>query len=497
MRYSSIIIVLFLGALFGFGGQGCKKQSAREASATKTETTPSRGLHSPPEGERAGGMPDLMSKSAPAGKMKGMEATGGSDRAWDEKMKGMSKGADAKSEGRKSADKKAEDPSGPARVSPAVADAAIGVERPAPPKVKQSSLPSGILTAGSFDDNLDPKVFLSFANKLRQNSYLGDLPGTMRGQRLMVLVKDQGGKPVGNARVKLESKGASAETITRSNGQATFVLSWDRLPADQALTATVVPPFGAKTVTESIPAGKARWEIALPAVQAPLPKSLDLAILLDTTGSMSDELEYLKAEIRGIATAIRKKFPEVNQRFALVLYRDEGDDYVTRRLDFTSSLDEFHGQLAKQSADGGGDYPEAVHRGFQEAQQLRWQENDAARVLFWIGDAPPHSQFVGQAMNAANALRKNGVVIYPVACSGYDDATEFIMRSCALLTGGQFLFLTDDSGVGNAHAEPRIPYYQVERLEQLIVRMVAGELAGRRIEAGPGDIIRTVGKKVN
>ena len=71
------------------------------------------------------------------------------------------------------------------------------------------------------------------------------------------------------------------------------------------------------------------------------------------------------------------------------------------------------------------------------------------------------------------------------------------MRSSALLTGSQFLFLTDDSGVGNSHAEPRIPYYQVERLEKLMIRMIASELSGQHIQANPADILRTVGKKVN
>jgi len=87
--------------------------------------------------------------------------------------------------------------------------------------------------------------------------------------------------------------------------------------------------------------------------------------------------------------------------------------------------------------------------------------------------------------------------MYPIACSGYDDACEVVMRSCALLTGGQFLFLTDDSGVGGSHAEPKIPYYHVERLEKMMIRMLASELSGQRIEVNPTDIIRTVGRKVN
>jgi hypothetical protein len=67
------------------------------------------------------------------------------------------------------------------------------------------------------------------------------------------------------------------------------------------------------------------------------------------------------------------------------------------------------------------------------------------------------------------------------------------MRSCALLTGSQFLFLTDDSGVGAAHGEPKIPYYSVERLERLVIRMIASELSGQRIDPSPSEILRTVG----
>jgi hypothetical protein len=72
-------------------------------------------------------------------------------------------------------------------------------------------------------------------------------------------------------------------------------------------------------------------------------------------------------------------------------------------------------------------------------------------------DDPPHTQDIERTLNLADQLRKKGVVIYPVACKNYDDPCEFVMRSSALLSGGQFLFLTDDSGVGGKHDEPHIP----------------------------------------
>jgi hypothetical protein len=68
------------------------------------------------------------------------------------------------------------------------------------------------------------------------------------------------------------------------------------------------------------------------------------------------------------------------------------------------------------------------------------------------------------------------------------------MRSAALLTGAQYLFLTDDSGVGEGHGEPHIPYYRVEKLNRLMIRMVNGELAGKRLEPEARDVLRTVGR---
>ena len=65
-----------------------------------------------------------------------------------------------------------------------------------------------------------------------------------------------------------------------------------------------------------------------------------------------------------------------------------------------------------------------------------------------------------------------GIRIVPVACSGTDKATEFIMRSMALATNGTYLFLTDDSGIGNGHIKPTTDEFKVELLNDLIQRII-------------------------
>lgn len=67
------------------------------------------------------------------------------------------------------------------------------------------------------------------------------------------------------------------------------------------------------------------------------------------------------------------------------------------------------------------------------------------------------------------------------------------MRFSALITHGRHLFLTDDSGVGNSHQEPKIACYLVTRLDQLIIRTVSSEITGKRIDANKDQIIRMVG----
>jgi hypothetical protein len=221
--------------------------------------------------------------------------------------------------------------------------------------------------------------------------------------------------------------------------------------------------------------------------------ALDLAFAIDTTGSMGDELSYIKTELKDIVGRVAADYPGVSIRYGLVLYRDQGDEYVTRVYPFTANLDEFADHLAAQSASGGGDYPEAAAKGLADAVAANWRDGNVARVLFHIADAPPHDPDYGAFLDAANTARATNVRIYPVGASGVGIGAEYLMRVAALTTAGRYLFLTDDSGIGGSHEEPHIPCYQVQHLNDLMTRAIASELAGHYVEAEPTTILRTVG----
>lgn len=197
-------------------------------------------------------------------------------------------------------------------------------------------------------------------------------------------------------------------------------------------------------------------------------KGADIMFLFDTTGSMCDELVYLQKEFTDIAE--RTGVDDV--RFSIDFYRDHGDAYVTRFNDFTDKKNA-QKQLNAESVDGGGDYEEAVDEALNEALSAKWRD-EAVKLLFIILDAPPHSTEEANN-NLKNVVEKGaeaGIRIIPIASSGVDKVTESIMRTLALMTGGTYTFLTDDSGVGGSHLEPTIGKYEVEKLNDLLVKLV-------------------------
>jgi len=357
---------------------------------------------------------------------------------------------------------------------------------------------TGILTAGVWDDNLNFDIFQSYRNEEFQNKPYG--PAYDTSDRIVITVVDEDGNPIPSAQVQInDASHTYLSAPTATDGRVLFFPQHDGAQSLDGLTITASAPAGqpgVQPLTQPIPQGSA-WTITLPGAQRQLPKALDLAFVIDATGSMSDELEYLKTEVQGISDAVHASHADVSIRYALIVYRDTGDDYVTRVFDFTSDLSTFKTNLSAQSAEGGGDFPEAMHLALGHANLLSWRGGNTARLGFLVADAPPHFHDVGPSYTNIDSLRARGVKLYPVASSGVDSSAELIMRTGALATLGRYIFLTDDSGVGDPHADPHIPCYQVQKLNTLIARMIASELEGERIPADPAQIIREAGDPVD
>lgn len=211
---------------------------------------------------------------------------------------------------------------------------------------------------------------------------------------------------------------------------------------------------------------------------------LEIMFVVDTTGSMGDELSFLCDELAGIVTRVSSVL-DCKIRLGLLFYRDKGDSYVTKKFDFTyvnssDGLNKVVKNIRDQKSSGGGDYPEAVDEALKNAVDMDWHTNSKTKLLFHVLDAPYHDEQENQSIfaNAVYKAAQEGIRIIPVAASGLDTLGQYIMRSAALLTGGTYTFLTDDSGIGYSHELPAVGEFTVEYLSDLMVRLIKGYYTG-------------------
>jgi hypothetical protein len=231
-------------------------------------------------------------------------------------------------------------------------------------------------------------------------------------------------------------------------------------------------------VTKKFTENNSDWVFDIEAVSAES-ITLDLAFILDTTGSMSDQIEQLKNTITDITKKIRSIDKVSNIRYGLVVYRDKRDEYVTRIYDFTESLETFQKTLNTIQANGGGDYPEDVNSALEDAmERLSWLD-ESIKLSFLVADAPPHMDY-DQAYDYLTAIKRSmarGIKIFPLASSGLDNSVgEYIFRQLAIGTNAKYVFITDNRGGTKYHVGEQS--YSVNQLDQLIVNLIVEALAG-------------------
>jgi len=177
--------------------------------------------------------------------------------------------------------------------------------------------------------------------------------------------------------------------------------------------------------------------------------TVEVAFVLDTTGSMGGLIEGAKRKIWSIATAIVDSNPDADIRMGLVAYRDIGDDYVTRTFDLTADIQDLYANLLELKARGGGDWPESVNEALDVAvNRLRWTPTgDTRRIVFLVGDAPPHMDYAQDTKYPTTlAVAKQKDIIVNAVLAGNARDTERVWRDIAQSGNGRFIPIPQDGG---------------------------------------------------
>ncbi|XP_046356633.2 uncharacterized protein LOC124135371 [Haliotis rufescens] len=179
---------------------------------------------------------------------------------------------------------------------------------------------------------------------------------------------------------------------------------------------------------------------------------LDLAFVMDCTGSMGSYIENARSNIRKIVEDIVAK-EKSDVCMALVEYRDhppQDSSFVTRPHDFTPKVGKMKSWLEECTASGGGDGPEAVADGLHDLLKLNWRAA-ATKIAILISDAPPHGLGDGgdgfpngcpsglDPMEITSQLAEKGVTLYVVGCEPSICPHKDFFTGLAYLTGGQYV----------------------------------------------------------
>lgn len=223
---------------------------------------------------------------------------------------------------------------------------------------------------------------------------------------------------------------------------------------------------------------------------------IDLVFLVDETGSMGEYIEEVKRRLLALIDDIRVAPLCRSLRLGLVSYRDhppQDRSFASRVVPLTDDIASIKKGVERMQASGGGDGPESVTDGLYDIVRLDWRPR-AARVVVWVGDAPPHGvepegdafpqgcpcghHWYAQAENA----REMGIVIHAVGClptlREYRGA-EDVFKTVAATSRGLYL-----------------PLNEASRLIPIITGVAESELDKQRIEAHISEVLNAFEKEL-
>jgi hypothetical protein len=350
-----------------------------------------------------------------------------------------------------------------------------------PATVRAGAPGSSGLKAGYSDDNRQYGYFVGFLDEYADVLHL-ELPIQ---ERIMINVVDADGKSLPNAKVAVFS-----EQQIIVSGSTTADGNYQLNPSEHINSGS---EFKIVTETQGMVkelsisrSGPRSIVVQLPFQRViPQPIPLDIVFILDTTGSMGEEIARLRATIELIHLNLTSLNSKPDIRFGMVLYKDIGDEYDTKVVPLTGNLDEFRRALDFVEASGGGDTPEDLQAALADCLQIVEWNPEGIRLGFIITDAPPHLDYDQKFtyVDASRQARERGIKLFSVGTGGLPLDGEYILRQISQYTGGKYIFLTyGETGESEGGSVGSVSHhsgtnFQTDKLEAIIIRFAKEELS--------------------
>jgi archaellum component FlaC len=346
-----------------------------------------------------------------------------------------------------------------------------------------SSSGSG-LEAGYADDNKEFNSFLSFLDEYSSVKHYE----LKIYERIIFHIQDINGKSLPNASVEVYNELEELICEGTSYADGTFMFFPAEYGDDENYVVTITFELQTKELmVERM--GERNIDVVFDfsrPVYSNVP--LDMLFILDTTGSMHEEINQLKTTIELINQTLSTLSSDPLVRYGMVLFRDRGDaqsSYLTKVIPLTENLDTFQTELNQVTASGGGDLPEDLEQALEDSMhEITWNE-DGLRLSWIITDAAPklYEDETYRYVDAARDAHKAGIKIFSVGAGGLDLPGEYALRQISQYTYAKFVFLTyGETGESEGGSPGSVSHhtgedFETDKLESILIHFAEEELS--------------------
>ncbi len=188
-----------------------------------------------------------------------------------------------------------------------------------------------------------------------------------------------------------------------------------------------------------------------PVIEAPVPaaRSIDLALCLDTSGSMDGLIEAAKHKLWGIVNELARVRPAPVLRVALLTYGNDGyvaeDGWVRIDVDLSADLDTVSQRLFALTTNGG---TELVGRVVARAvRSLGWsKELGALKLVIVAGNESAEQDTMVLAASASAEAIQHGILVNAIYCGNPADELAPGWQAVARAADGQFAAIDQQAG---------------------------------------------------
>lgn len=180
--------------------------------------------------------------------------------------------------------------------------------------------------------------------------------------------------------------------------------------------------------------------------------SIELAILLDTSGSMDGLIDQAKSQLWKIVNELattKKNNKPVDLYVALYEYgkqsipADEG--YLRNILPFTQDLDKVSDELFKLQTNGGEEYCGRVI--LNAVNNLQWNKSkDNLKIIFIAGNEPFTQGNIDYKEACKKAISK-GIIVNTIFCGNYEEGIQTMWKDGADLADGKYMNIDQNAAV--------------------------------------------------